>query len=352
MSKVVIKIGSNLLVDRDGEINKKYIAELCREVSQVFMAGNNVVLVTSGSKAAGYGYLKEKINKSDLYIKQALCSAGQIQIVKIYENVFDLYNIKVAQILLTRDDFSDRKRFLNFRNTMIGLTQMKIIPIINENDTIATEEIKFGDNDILASMFAIGWAADYLILLTSCDGVIAEDGSLIKEYHEGINLKVFNSTSWGSGGITSKINAAHNASKNGVRACICNGKKFENINGFLSTGYAGTVFLPEEQPKARKSWIGFLTKSKGKIYLNKGAERALKTGKSVLAIGIMNVTGSFNEGDIVDIFIENKPIGRGIINFSSKELELIKGLKSNQIENRLGHSCSKVVMHTDNIQIK
>jgi len=352
MNKVVIKIGSNLLVNKDGEIDKKYIAELCRIVSQVFINGSKVVIVTSGSKAAGYGYLKEKIKKNDLYIKQALCSAGQIQIVKMYENVFDLYNIKVSQILLTRDDFSDRKRFLNLRNTMIGLTQMKIIPIINENDSIATEEIMFGDNDILASMFAIGWAADYLILLTSCDGVIAEDGSLIDEYNDGISLKVFNSTSWGSGGITSKINAAHNASKNGVRSCICNGRKYENIAKFVATGKAGTVFLPENQPQARKSWIGFLTKPKGKIVLNIGAEKALKDRKSVLAIGVKEITGSFKEGDVVDIKIEKQNIGRGIINFNSDELEKIKGLKSNQIESRLGHPCSKVVIHADNIQMK
>jgi len=229
---------------------------------------------------------------------------------------------------------------------------MKIIPIINENDSIATEEIMFGDNDILASMFAIGWAADYLILLTSCDGVIAEDGSLINEYHDGISLKVFNSTSWGSGGITSKINAAHNASKNGVRSTICNGRKLENITKFVATGYAGTVFLPEEQPQARKSWIGFLTKPNGRIVLNKGAEKALKNRKSVLAIGVTDISGVFKEGDVVDIKIENKIVARGIINFNSEELEIIKGLKSNQIENRLGHQCSKVVIHADNIQMK
>ena len=192
MSKVVIKVGSNLLVKQTGEIDKSYIIELARVISGLKEKGNTCILITSGAKAAGYGKAQKENIEEDLYIKQALCAIGQVQLMKLYELAFDMYDEKVAQILINRDDFGHRERFLNLRNTLIGLNEMGFIPIANENDTVSTNEITFGDNDILAAMTAIGWKSDYLLLLSSVEGLLDDKGKLIKmfssELYEGFKL--------------------------------------------------------------------------------------------------------------------------------------------------------------------
>ena len=350
MARIIIKAGSNLLVKKDGQLNKQYIAELSRKLATLIENGHQVVLVSSGAKAAGYGYLSGKFAAPDLYMKQALCAAGQVQLMKLYETALDLYGIKTAQVLLTRDDFGDRKRFLNLRNTMIGITEMGMLPIVNENDTVATDEIMFGDNDALASMFAIGWEADFLVLLTSVDGVLNENGEVIATFDSSVKLKKITSTSWGSGGIMSKIRSARGAAAAGVRTCICSGKRLDNISGFVDSGTAGTVFPQKEHPNARKAWIGFLSMPKGEIAVNQGVAEALKYGKSILPVGITGASGDFSKGDVVEIKLDNNEIlGKGIINFSVEELLSIKGKKSNQIHKVLGYEGSRVAMHINNI---
>lgn len=350
MARIIIKVGSNLLVKKDGQMDKKYIAELTRELAGLMEKGHQIVLVSSGAKAAGSGYLSGKFSGSDLYIKQTLCAAGQVQLMKLYETALDLYGIKVAQVLLTRDDFGDRKRFLNLRNTMIGITETGLLPIINENDTVATDEIMFGDNDTLASMFAIGWEADYLVLMTSVDGVFDEDGKIIKVFDKSIKLKKISSTSWGSGGINTKIRAARGAAAVGVKTCICNGRCPENISLFVEGGTAGTLFPEKEHPNARKAWIGFLSIPNGEIVVNKGVSEALKHRKSILPVGVTEVRGNFSKGDVVKIKLDNqKIIGKGIVNFSTEELCKIKGKRSNQIHKILGYESSRVAIHIDNL---
>lgn len=350
MSRIIVKAGSNLLVKKDGQIDKRYIAELTRTLAGLIEKGHQVVLISSGAKAAGYGYLSGKYSSSDLYIKQTLCAAGQVQLMKLYETSLDLYGIKVAQVLLTREDFGSRKRFLNLRNTMIGITETGLLPIINENDTIATDEIMFGDNDSLASMFAIGWDADFLVLMTSVNGVLDEKGETIKIFDKSIKLKKISSTSWGSGGINTKIRAARGAAAVGVRTCICNGKHLKNISEFVETGIAGTVFPEKEHPNARKAWIGFLSIPNGEIVVNKGVAEALKHGKSILPVGIVDIMGNFNKGDVVEIKQDNgKNLGKGIVNFSHEELNKIKGKRSNQFHKILGYEGSRVAIHIDNL---
>lgn len=349
MSRIVLKVGSNLLVRKNGEIDKKYIAELAREISMLKANDNQVVLVSSGAKAAGFGYLEGSKPISDLYMKQALCAAGQVQLMKLYETVFGLFGEKIAQILVNRDDFGDRKRFLNLRNTLIGLLELGLVPVVNENDTTSTEEIMFGDNDILASMFAIGWQADLLVLMSTVKGVVDENGEVISIFDASRRLKNIENSSWGTGGIDTKIRAARAASASGIRSCICNGRELGQIEGFVKGRDIGTVFIPIESPGARKTWIGFLSTPKGVIKINRGAESAIRRGKSLLAVGVEDVSGDFSEGEVVSISsLKGEEIARGISNFSALEVKKIRGVRSDRISSVLGHDCAKVVVHIDN----
>ncbi|MFP4460861.1 MAG: glutamate 5-kinase [Thermotogota bacterium] len=349
MSKVVIKVGSNLLIKQNGEIDKGYIIELARVISRLNENGNTCILITSGAKAAGYGKAQKANIEEDLYIKQALCAIGQVQLMKLYELAFDMYDKKVAQILINRDDFGHRERFLNLRNTLIGLNEMGFIPIANENDTVSTNEITFGDNDILAAMTAIGWKSDYLLLLSSVDGLLDDQNTFIKVFSSDIKLKKMRKTLWGSGGIETKIRAARAASAAGVNSCICDGRQPVNIQRFLKGENPGTVFEPLETPASKKAWIGFLSRSKGEIIINSGAKKALMTKKSLLPVGVVGVDGSFEFGDVIDVkTTDGVKIGRGIANFSATQTKLIMGCQSSQLQEKLNYDCPNCLIHVDN----
>ncbi|SHE90154.1 glutamate 5-kinase [Marinitoga hydrogenitolerans DSM 16785] len=346
MEKIVIKIGSNLLI-KNNEINKRFIINLSSIISTLIDGGKKIVIVSSGANAAGLKYLNLHPLKS-LSQKQALCAVGQVQLMKIYEQAFNFYNKKIAQILLTRDDFSNRYRFLNLKNTLIGLNQLNIIPIINENDTISIEEIKFGDNDLLSAYFAVGWGADGLIILTSVDGIYDKNGEIIDEYNDSINLLKLKKTSFGTGGINSKISAGKMASYSGIKTCICNGNYLENIKKFSSGENPGTIFLPNKKMKNKKAWIAFLSKSKGKIYVNEGAKDAILKRKSLLPVGIEKIEGDFTKGDPVNIFFKNKLIAKGLVNFTKDEIVSLKGKKSNEILKDFDY---EEFIHADNLVI-
>lgn len=349
MKKIVVKVGSNLLVKDDGAIDKEYMVELARTLARFWQEDNQVVLVTSGAKAAGYGVAFHKDVDQDLYIKQALCAIGQVQLMKLYEGVFDFYGIKVAQLLMNRDDFSNRKRFLNLRNTLIGLLEMGFLPIVNENDTVSTEEISFGDNDVLAAMFAIGWKSDYLFLLSTVDGIIDEAGNRIGEYNFHTRLKKLPGNGWGTGGIQTKIRAARAASAAGVESCISNGKTLENLEKFIKGESIGTRFKARNAVSSKKAWIGFLSSPSGVVVINRGAELALKKSKSLLPVGVIKIEGDFHTGDIVDVLTEKgNRIGKGITNFNSTEMRKIIGLKSIEAKKALGYDCPTAFIHTDN----
>jgi len=349
MSKVVIKVGSNLLMKQNGEINKSYIIELARVISGLKENGNTCILITSGAKAAGYGKAQKANIEEDLYIKQALCAIGQVQLMKLYELAFDMYDEKVAQILINRDDFGHRERFLNLRNTLIGLNEMGFIPIANENDTVSTNEITFGDNDILAAMTAIGWKSDFLLLLSSVDGLLDDQNRLIKEFTTDTKLKKMEKTRWGSGGIETKIRAARAASAAGVSSCICNGRELNNVQRFLQGENPGTIFEPLKTPASKKAWIGFLSRTKGEIIINLGAKKALMMKKSLLPVGVVDVKGSFEFGDVIDVkTTDGVKIGRGIANFSASQTKLIKGCQSTQFKEKLNYDCPSCLIHVDN----
>ncbi|PLV59037.1 glutamate 5-kinase [Thermotoga sp. KOL6] len=349
--KVVVKVGSNLLVSGSG-LRKSYIAELCREIAYLKQEGHDVAIITSGARAAGFTYLGKRKRAQDLHTKQALCAVGQVQLMKVYETAFDLYGVKIAQILLTRDTFSNRKRYLNLRNTLIGLSEFNVIPIVNENDTVATEEITLGDNDTLAAMFSIAWNADLLVLFTVVDGVVGIDGKVIEKYDQDVELKNLGKSKWGTGGIKSKVESALVASQCGVRVSICNGNDVSNLTKLVNGESVGTMFEPKQKLRAKKAWIAFLSEPNGKIYVNEGAEQALKEGNSLLPVGVLRVEGTFDVGDVVEIVNEKEElVGKGIVNYSSIDLEKIAGHKTSELKKILGYEGSKVVIHIDNMWV-
>ena len=354
MAKIVLKVGSNLLVKEDS-INKTYIMNLVSVVNEIIEAGNQVAIVSSGAAASGRALLSLRGISRSILSKQALCALGQPKLIEIYQQAFDFFNRHVAQILLTKDDFNNRQLFLNLRNTLIGLSELGIVPIVNENDTVSVEEIKFGDNDMLSAMFSICWGADYLFLMTSVDGVIDEDGKVIERYPvdtPNVRIADLGKTSFGTGGISSKIMAAKIAVESGVNAFIVNGRILECVKKVLSGQKCGTQFVLSKHRKLskRESWVKYISKPKGVLYVNDGAYTALLARKSLLLVGILNIEGSFEEGDVVLIAHENEIIGRGIVNYSSKDLDKIKGLKSSEIPEDI-YTYDEVI-HADNLIIE
>ncbi len=322
---------------RNGRIDERYVSSIAEEVSNIKNLGHQIVIVSSGARACGYGLIKSKgVSISE---KQALCAIGQIELMKIYSEKFKSFGRKIAQLLLTRDDFNDRRRFLNFRNTLISLEKLDVIPIVNENDTVAIDEIKLGDNDTLSAYVAIGWGADILIIFTTVDGVLNEEGKVIKKYKNDQHLLHLKNSRWGSGGINTKIEAAKIASRAGIKTVILNGK----TNGFsnlLDGKEVGTQFLPRKRLRARKAWIAFMTTPRGKIYIDKGASLAIVKGKSLLPVGIVQVDGNFERGDTVEIIENAHPIGRGIVDFSINEI------REMLVTNKKGYD---EVCHADNL---
>lgn len=347
--RLVIKVGSNLIVGVDG-LRKRVLIELSRLVSELGESNHRVAIVSSGAGALGKVHLGLATAPRDMISKQALCAVGQVLLMHAYHEAFAFYGLKVAQLLLTRDDFGERNRFLNLRNTLIGLERNGVVPIINENDTVAVEEIRFGDNDTLSAMFAIAWDADILILLTSVDGVIGSDGKLIKEFSPDVELAKFNKTSFGTGGIDTKISAAMLASEGGIDVYIANGENLENVRMIISGTNPGTHFPAKDSTMTmKKSWLKYLSQPRGTVYVNEGTAVALRRRKSLLPIGILRVEGNFERGDVVDVVCNDEIVGKGISNYSSQEIDAIKGLRTSQLVQDL-HPYDEVI-HADNFVV-
>lgn len=325
--RCVVKFGSNLLVGKDGRIDESFVEKVAFEVSKATDEGHEIFIVSSGAKAGGYGILKSSSVK--LSEKQALCAIGQIELMKIYSEKFQKFGKIVAQLLLTREDFSNRKRFLNIMNTINSLKSFGVIPIINENDTVATEEIKVGDNDTLSAYLSIGLKADMLMLFSVVDGVLDENGNVIGEFDNQRNMAKLKGSNWGSGGISTKIKAARMASDAGITTIITNGKKM-NLIQTLNGNAEGTIFRSSRRPNSKKAWIGFVARPSGKIHIDDGAKAAILKGKSLLPIGVISCEGKFSKDDTVEIINGDQTIAVGIINYSSYMIEkmIIKKLES------------------------
>jgi len=361
--RVVVKVGSNILTADNG-LNLKAVRSITRQICQLIDSGLEIILVSSGAMAAGIKKIGLGARPDELPKRQAVAAIGQAGLMMAYEKAFERYHRQVAQILLTSEDLASRKRYLNARNTLNTLLSWKVVPIVNENDTVWVEEIKLGDNDNLAAMITLLMDADILINLTDIDGLYTKDprvyadARLIPEV-----CRITRDTekfagdipgALGTGGMISKIKAARKVNSAGVPMVIAKGDKPNILLKLFSGQSHGTFFVPKTQKLAsRKCWIAFSLKPKGTIVIDDGAARAvLKNGKSLLPSGIVAVKEDFGVGAAVQCQNQrNEILGIGLVNYSAAEIKKIMGLKSNRIQQVLGHKSYDEIIHRDNLAI-
>jgi glutamate 5-kinase len=363
VKRAVIKIGSGVLTKNDG-LNLKAINSISRQICQLIDTGVEIILVTSGAMASGVKKIGLPSRPDDIPKRQAVAAVGQAGLMMEYEKAFGHYKKNVAQILLTSDDFSNRKRYLNARNTIYTLLSWKIVPIVNENDTVAVEEIEVGDNDNLAAMITLLMDADILINLTDIEGLYTKDPrtnsdaevipvvSAINRHHEEIAGNIPGPL--GTGGMLSKIKAAKKVTMAGIPMLIAKGESRDVLLKFFAGKGKGTFFTPvKEKLASRKCWLAFSSKPKGAVIVDKGAASAiLAKGKSLLPIGIVGVKDDFHVGSAVEVRdAKNKTLGIGLVNYNSNDILKIKGLNSNQIKKQLGYQPYDEVIHRDNLVI-
>ena len=353
--KIVIKLGSSTVIDKKGKFKKGWVNSLIKDIKK-YKKNKDVVIVSSGAIAIGQNRLKIKKGGIKLEMSQAIASIGQIHLAEEFQKVFKKNNFQVGQILISPDDTEQRKRALNVRRTFDNLFKLKAIPIVNENDTTATSEIKYGDNDRLAARVAQIIGADTLIIFSDVDGLYNRDKKkeLIKEVTN-LTSKIFELAdtkinSYGSGGMITKLEAAGICMNAGCYMFIANGNKKSPISHMIKKRRY-TKFIPKiSTMAARKKWIVSSLSSNGSIYIDNGAANALKNGKSLLAAGIKTISGEFKKGENVQVFDEdNNKLARGLASFSSKEIEKIIGKQSNEIEKILGYPTKTEVIHKDDM---
>ena len=363
--RIVVKIGSSLVSSREAGLEPDRIDRLAEDLAALRAAGRDVLVVSSGAIVSGIKKLSLKEYPKSLPVKQAAAAVGQSRLMWAYEKSFERLGIKVAQILLTHHDLADRRRFLNARHTLAALIEFQVIPIINENDTVAVDEIRVGDNDTLAAEVAHLVDADLLVILSDIDGLFTEDPRknpsaelipLIAEITDDIERRAGISTTFGStGGMATKVRAAKKVGEYGVATLIVNGQTKGLLPHILSgNNPGGSLFLPKaRRMNSRKHWIGYTLRARGAISLDQGAVDALtKRGKSLLASGIVTVTGSFEAGDPISCLDpDGKEFAKGLVNCSSDTLMKIKGLKTAEIQQRLGPQEYEEVIHRDNLVI-
>ena len=361
---VVIKVGTNVLADSSGSLDRKRIQSLADQIQRVRASGRKVVLVTSGAIGAGVGKLGLGKRPTDLSQLQACAAVGQSTLMQLYQESLSPHGISTAQILLTAGDFDNRARYLNARNTIRTLFEFNALPIINENDTVSVAEIKFGDNDHLAAMVTNLLRAPLLVLLTNVDGLYSDDPGLnpeasLLEVVPSIDSSVTNlasarKSSLGTGGMQSKLRAARLVTAAGESVVMANG----SIDGILDRVFAaesvGTLFLPHGQDvPAWKRWLGFTARPRGTLRIDAGAKRALvEHGKSLLPVGVTSVEGEFGKGDVVSICDDaDFEIARGLCNYSSQDACRLHGKNSEQIASLLGSVSYPELVHRDNLVV-
>jgi glutamate 5-kinase len=363
---IVIKIGTSSLTRGTGNIAIATIAALVESLSQLRQAGHRLVLVSSGAVGVGCSRLQLTERPKKMALKQAVAAVGQGRLIRIYDDLFSSLQQPIAQVLLTRRDFIDRTAYVNAYNTFQALFDLGAIPIVNENDTVAVNELKFGDNDTLSALVASAIEADWLFLLTDVDRLYSADPRVDPDAEpiafvssaEFTQLRIDAGSSgsqWGTGGMVTKLSAARIATSAGVRMVITNGKYPENIGKILQGESIGTHFEPQLRPEnARKRWIAYGLVPMGKLYLDRGAVEAIvKKGTSLLAAGITHLEGDFSDSEAVILCDpEGREIGRGIVNYSSSEIEAIKGHHSEKIAAILGYAGEETAIHRDNLVVK
>jgi len=361
--RVVIKIGSTVVASRQAGVNKGRIAAISAELAWLMERGVEVVVVTSGAVASGMSRLGLSERPKAIELKQAAAAVGQSALMRIYEKCLSRHGIAVGQMLLTGGDLADRRRFLNARNTLQKLIEYRVIPIINENDTVSVEELKFSDNDNLAALVTNLAEADTMVILSDVDGLFDKDpgnkdAKLIREVAritpEIEKMAGGSCSALGTGGMCSKLMAARKAAAMGAACFIINGRKKGNIKALFEGGEVGTLILPgEEKLTSKKHWIAFTMRCKGKVSVDEGAARAISgKGKSLLPSGITAVEGVFRAGDLVEVVDSGgRAIARGLVRYGREEVDLIKGRKSAGIEAALGYKYCDEVIHRDDLVV-
>jgi glutamate 5-kinase len=368
INTLILKIGSSLLTSSNEGINNEYINNIACTVSNIKKKIPNVLIVSSGAVAAGFKILGFKRRPKDIIDKQICAAVGQAKLIWYYEQAFEKYNIKVAQILFTKDDFANRRRFLNARHGISKILKLGIVPIINENDIVVIDELKyvetFGDNDNLSALVSGLIEADMLLMLSDVDGlfdsnpfkntnarIISEVNSIEKDLKD---IDFEDSPTVGTGGMRSKVAAAKKAIKYGCYAGIINGLDVNNIKRFLDGEDVGTFFnISLQRVKLKKFWLANATISKGDIIIDDGAIKAITNlNKSLLPSGVVGVRGKFDIGDIVRIISKNEiEIAKGKARYSSEDIKKIAGINSKEIEKILGFKYSDEVVHKDDLII-
>ena len=357
---IVIKIGSSLLVDNKQNIRRKWLSSFAKDIKKLKSKNKRIIIVSSGAIALGCKKMNYKKTNLKLDKSQAVASIGQIELMNLFSQSFSKFKLNISQILLTLDDTEERRRSINAKRTFENLFQLNFIPVVNENDTIATSEIKYGDNDRLASRVAQITNADTLILLSDVDGLFTKnpklfkDAKLIKKINnfdkdiKNINMKGI--TEFGKGGMITKIEAAKICNLSGCNMIIANGLHLNPIDKIIKKNNC-TLFISKiSKLHARKKWIISSVSPKGEIIIDDGAKKALVNGKSLLAAGIKKVSGKFSKGDHIKILdIKRKEFARGLSSFSSEEVHKIIGCHSNQIQKILGYVSKSEVVHKDDM---
>jgi glutamate 5-kinase len=352
---IVLKLGSSTVVDNKGKFKKKWLTSLIKDIKK-YGKKKNFVIVSSGAIALGQKYLKINKKKIKLDMSQAIAAVGQIHLASEFQELFEKYKIKTGQILISPDDTEQRRRALNVRRTFDNLFKLNAIPIVNENDTTATVEIKYGDNDRLAARVAQIIGADTLVILSDVDGLYDKSKkrkiiSTVNKIDGKISSLIDNKKNkYGSGGISTKLDAAKICMNSGCHMFLANGKKDNPIKNMVKNKIF-THFTPKiSSLDAKKKWIIGSLNSSGVIFIDQGASQALRGGKSLLAAGIIKITGSFNKGENVLIVDQNENhLARGLSSFNSVEINKIKGKQSKELEKILGYFSKSEIIHKNDM---
>jgi len=362
--RLVVKVGSGVLSRGSFTLDTRTIQSLAAQLHACRETARQVALVSSGAIVAGVGRLGLAERPRSIPLKQAAAAIGQGALIWTYEEAFAAHGVKVAQVLLTGEDLRNRARYLNARNTLFTLLTLGVLPIINENDTVAVDEIKFGDNDRLSALVAALVDADLLVILTDTDGLFTADprrspkARLIPVVTGGEPKEAYwagaPATITGVGGMASKVEAARLAAASGIPTLIANGTAPDTLTRLLAGETLGTLFLPDaERLAGRKRWLALASRPKGVIVVDEGAKRALtERGKSLLPSGVKGTLKPFGVGDVVSLVgPDHAEFARGLANYTAEEVERIKGIKTGEIERTLGYRHSDEVIHRDNLVI-
>ncbi len=354
--KIVIKLGSSTVIDKKGKFKKSWVNSLIKDIKK-YKKNRDFVIVSSGAIALGQSYLKIKKKKIKIEMSQAIASVGQVLLAGEFQRIFNKNNFKTGQVLISLDDTEQRRRALNVKRTFENLFKLGAIPIVNENDTTATSEIKYGDNDRLAARVAQIIGADILIIFSDVNGLYDKSKKKLIKSVSQLDERIYalankEINNYGSGGMITKLEAANICMNSGCHMYIGNGNKNKPIENMLKNKIY-TSFVPKiSSLDARKKWIISSLNSSGKLYVDDGAAKALLNGKSLLAAGIVKISGRFEKGENILILDEkNKNLARGLSSFTSIEIEKIKGKQSSEIQNILGYPSKSEIIHKDDMVI-